>query len=82
MLRCIKCSPDWRHIACGDWTGNIRVHDLNTFEEIECIQAHENEVVCLDYTADYGGSESTTDKNSVDKESKYWLASGSRDRLT
>jgi WD40 repeat protein len=37
MLRCIKCSPDWKHIACGDWTGNIRIHDLTSFEEIECI---------------------------------------------
>ena len=75
MLRCIKCSPDWKHIACGDWTGNIRVHDLNNFEEVQCIQAHENEVVCLDYTP-------SLSERREDEESKYWLASGSRDRLT
>src|SRR5690349_8923452 len=49
LLRCISCSPDWRHIASGDWTGNIRIHDLHTLEELQCIQAHENEVVCLAY---------------------------------
>ena len=50
MLRCSRCSPDYSLIACGDWTGNIWIYDLNTFEEVQCIQAHENEVVCLDYT--------------------------------
>jgi WD40 repeat protein len=34
LLRCIRCSPDWKHIASGDWTGNIRIHDLNSLEEI------------------------------------------------
>ena len=49
-VRCIRCSPDFKHIANGEWTGNIRIHDLQTFEEIQCIQAHDGEVVCLDYS--------------------------------
>ena len=28
QLRCIRISPDGKHIACGDWTGNIRIHEL------------------------------------------------------
>jgi len=51
QLRCIKISPDGKHIACGEWTGNIRIHDLRSFEETQCIQAHDSEVVCLDYTS-------------------------------
>ena len=43
-------SPDGKHVACGDWTGNIRVHDVKTLDEIQCIQAHESEVLCLDYS--------------------------------
>lgn len=50
QVRCLKISPDGKHVACGDWTGNIRVHDLKSFEEVQCIQAHDNEVVCLDYS--------------------------------
>ena len=51
QVRCLRISPDAKHVACGDWTGNIRIHDLrNNFEEIQCIPAHENEVVCLDYS--------------------------------
>lgn len=78
VLRCIRCSPDWKHIASGDWTGNIRIHDLNTFEEIQCIQAHENEVVCLDYSPSIEYVPPKKDTPQV----KYLLASGSRDRLT
>lgn len=37
QLRCIRLSPDCKQLACGDWTGNIRIHDLATFEESLCI---------------------------------------------
>jgi len=37
QVRCLSFSPDGKHVACGDWTGNIRVHDLKSFEEIQCI---------------------------------------------
>ena len=29
-IRCIKVSPDGRHLASGDEVGNIRVHSLET----------------------------------------------------
>jgi len=86
-------------LACGDWTGNIRIHDLSntnttlysTYDEIQCIQAHESEVVCLDYSPInyaqpeknniYLGMPSEEQKESLGQP-RYWLASGSRDRLT
>lgn len=29
-IRCVRVSHDGKQIACGDWYGNIRVHDLQT----------------------------------------------------
>jgi len=34
QVRCVRISPDGKHVTCGDWTGNIRVHDVKTLEEI------------------------------------------------
>ena len=80
QLRCIRISPDGKHLACGDWRGNIRIHDISnnqnaTYEELQCIQAHDSEVVCLDYSPLVKEGESY-------HVSRFWLASGSRDRLT
>lgn len=69
QLKCIKPSPDGKHIACGDATGHVRVYDIETSEELSQFQAHDQEVVCLDYSP------------FVDKDGNYILASGSRDRL-
>lgn len=51
-IRCFCLSHDGKHIACGDWYGNIRIHDLDDpdLKEIKCIEAHENEVLSIDYT--------------------------------
>jgi len=45
-------SPDGKQLACGDWYGNIRIHQLDNelLEELSVIEAHENEVLSLDYT--------------------------------
>jgi WD40 repeat protein len=50
-IRCLRVSPDGSMIACGDWYGNIRIHDLNSekLDEIHCIEAHENEILSLDF---------------------------------
>lgn len=47
----MRFSPDGSYIACGDWHGNIRIHDLNTpqIDEVKCIEAHENEILSLDF---------------------------------
>ena len=51
-IRCIKISPDGKQLVCGDWYGNLRIHDLTSdrLEETQKIEAHDNEVLSLDYT--------------------------------
>lgn len=42
-------------MAAGDWYGNIRIHSLEdtNLKEIKVIEAHENEVLSLDYTSQF-----------------------------
>ncbi|XP_072757663.1 WD repeat-containing protein 62 isoform X4 [Anoplolepis gracilipes] len=70
-VRSIRVSPDGKHLASGDRSGNIRIHDISSLEELCLIEAHDAEVLCLEYS----------------KFSQYsvnvprLLASASRDRL-
>lgn len=66
-VRCIKISPDRQHLATGDRSGNIRIYSLTTLKLITTIEAHDSEVLCLEYTNDR-----------IDRK---MLASASRDRL-
>ncbi|XP_076464740.1 uncharacterized protein LOC143296598 [Babylonia areolata] len=66
-VRSIRVSPDGEHLASGDRQGNVRIYDLRQMSEIRCIEAHESDVVCLEY--------------SFSKAGPRILASGSRDRL-
>ncbi|XP_070509795.1 mitogen-activated protein kinase-binding protein 1 isoform X4 [Chironomus tepperi] len=66
-VRCIKVSADYGQLATGDRSGNIRIYNLNTLKLITSIEAHDSEVLCLEYTND--------------KIDRKLLASASRDRL-
>ena len=68
QLRWLKVSPDWKHVACGDLTGSIKVFDLASNELITHLHSHTQEVVSLDYSP------------FIDNDNNYLLASGSRDR--
>ncbi|XP_076754185.1 WD repeat domain 62 isoform X2 [Xylocopa sonorina] len=70
-VRSIRVSPDGKHLASGDRSGNIRIHDLSSLEELCLIEAHDAEVLCLEY--------SKFSRYSV--EPLRLLASASRDRL-
>ena len=72
-VRCIRISPDGKHLASGDRAGNVRIHELQFMDEMCKIEAHDAEVLCLEY------SNSVPVPNS--KRSKSLLASASRDRL-
>ncbi|XP_070180753.1 mitogen-activated protein kinase-binding protein 1-like isoform X2 [Littorina saxatilis] len=66
-VRSIRVSPDGEHLASGDRQGNVRIYDLHQMSEIRSIEAHESDVVCLEY--------------SFSKAGPKILATGSRDRL-
>ncbi|XP_069063712.1 WD repeat-containing protein 62, partial [Pleurodeles waltl] len=66
-IRVIQISPDGQHLASGDKGGNIRIHDLKLMDEFLKIEAHDGEVLCLEYSKTQAGV--------------TFLASASRDRL-
>ncbi|XP_078316008.1 WD repeat-containing protein 62-like isoform X5 [Crassostrea virginica] len=66
-IRSIGISPDGRHLASGDRIGNVRVHDLMNMQEIMKIEAHDQEILCVQYSDLPTGPQ--------------LLASASRDRL-
>jgi WD40 repeat protein len=71
-IRCVRVSPDGKQLACGDWVGNIRIYDLTNpteIDQINFIEAHNMEVICLAYSPQ------------ILSNNRYWLASGSRDKL-
>jgi len=67
-VRCVSISPDGEHLASGDRAGNIRIHHLQSMKELCRIEAHDAEVLSLQYSNCREGATS-------------YLASASRDRL-
>ncbi|XP_040920240.1 mitogen-activated protein kinase-binding protein 1-like [Toxotes jaculatrix] len=49
-IRTICVSPDGKHLASGDRNGILRVHDLSSMEEILKVEAHDAEILCLEYS--------------------------------
>ncbi|XP_029349372.1 mitogen-activated protein kinase-binding protein 1 isoform X2 [Echeneis naucrates] len=66
-IRTLRVSPDGRHLASGDRMGVLRVHDLDCMEEILNVQAHDSEILCLEFSKPETGLQ--------------LLATASRDRL-
>ena len=46
-----RISPDGKHLASGDRAGNIRIHDIQFMDELCKIEAHDAEVLCLEYSS-------------------------------
>ncbi|ROJ78807.1 Mitogen-activated protein kinase-binding protein 1 [Anabarilius grahami] len=66
-IRTMCVSPDGLHLASGDRNGTLRIHDLESMEEIMDVQAHDSEILCLEYSKPETGLK--------------LLATASRDRL-
>ena len=49
-VRCIRISHDGKQLASGDRAGNIRIHELQFMDELCKIEAHDAEVLCLEYS--------------------------------
>ncbi|XP_036449006.1 mitogen-activated protein kinase-binding protein 1 [Colossoma macropomum] len=66
-IRTMCVSPDGQHLASGDRNGTLRIHELQSMEEILNVQAHDSEILCLEYSKPETGLR--------------LLATASRDRL-
>ncbi|KAJ7304118.1 hypothetical protein JRQ81_011643 [Phrynocephalus forsythii] len=66
-VRVMQISPDGQHLASGDRAGNLRIHSLKLMDEVMKVEAHNSEVLCLEYSKPETGM--------------ALLASASRDRL-
>ncbi|XP_029427460.1 WD repeat-containing protein 62-like isoform X2 [Rhinatrema bivittatum] len=49
-VRVLRVSPDGQHLASGDRGGNLRIHDLQYLDELVKVEAHDAEVLCLEYS--------------------------------
>ncbi|XP_069064869.1 mitogen-activated protein kinase-binding protein 1 isoform X2 [Pleurodeles waltl] len=66
-IRTLCVSPNGQHLASGDRTGTLRVHELQSLSEMLKVEAHDSEILCLEYSKPETGFN--------------LLASASRDRL-
>ncbi|XP_074547838.1 mitogen-activated protein kinase-binding protein 1 isoform X2 [Halichoeres trimaculatus] len=49
-IRTLRVSPDGLHLASGDRMGVLRIHDVESMEEILNVQAHDSEILCLEFS--------------------------------
>ncbi|XP_007536391.2 mitogen-activated protein kinase-binding protein 1 isoform X2 [Erinaceus europaeus] len=66
-IRVVCISPNGQHLASGDRVGTLRVHELQSLNEMLRVEAHNSEILCLEYSKPDTGLK--------------LLASASRDRL-
>ncbi|XP_012584095.1 PREDICTED: mitogen-activated protein kinase-binding protein 1 isoform X2 [Condylura cristata] len=66
-IRSMCISPNGQHLASGDRMGTLRVHELQSLSEMLKVEAHDSEILCLEYSKPDTGLK--------------LLASASRDRL-
>ncbi|ORY08103.1 WD40 repeat-like protein [Basidiobolus meristosporus CBS 931.73] len=67
-IRTLSISPDGKYIASGDREGNLRLHDLSTMEQIGFQEAHNGDILSIDFSKPY------------DQDS-FLVATAGRDRL-
>ncbi|KAF9142242.1 mitogen-activated protein kinase binding protein 1 [Mortierella sp. GBA39] len=68
-VRTVKISPDGKFLASGDKGGNLRVHSLSTLEKLTYQEAHDTEILAIDFT------------DSKAQDSAVLVATAGRDRL-
>ncbi|KAI8853233.1 WD40-repeat-containing domain protein [Chytridium lagenaria] len=66
-IRSLKISKDGKLLASGDRLGNVRVYELETFSMLKYMEAHDAEVLTMDFSSDVDGLR--------------FLSTGGRDRL-
>uniref|UniRef100_A0A8C3Q3L9 MABP1/WDR62 second WD40 domain-containing protein n=1 Tax=Chrysolophus pictus TaxID=9089 RepID=A0A8C3Q3L9_CHRPC len=48
-VRVLRVSPDGEHLASGDRAGTLRIHELSSMREVAEVEAHDSEILSLDY---------------------------------
>lgn len=89
QLRCMRISQNGTLLAVGDTAGNIHVYDVATLRLLVVQEAHDSDVLCLDFsppaapqaTADLLADRSTAWKSSGCRTGRGLAVSGSRDTL-
>lgn len=91
QLRCMRLSHDGSMLAAGDTAGNVHVYDVVTLQLLFVQEAHDSDVLCLDFSppaapsapaAASGSSRlSTSSSSSSKRDGKGFAVSGSRDML-
>lgn len=49
-IRALKISSDGSLMATGDRKGNLRVHRISDWEEITYLEAHDSEILTIDFS--------------------------------
>ncbi|KAI7900323.1 quinon protein alcohol dehydrogenase-like superfamily [Cokeromyces recurvatus] len=68
-IRSLKISSDGQLMASGDRNGNLRVYNMNNWEILTYLEAHDSEILSIDITT------------SKEKDAPNLIATASRDRL-
>ncbi|KAJ3330592.1 hypothetical protein HDU76_005282 [Blyttiomyces sp. JEL0837] len=68
-IRSLRISLDGKLLASGDRMGNLRIHELESFSQVQFMEAHDAEILSIDFST----------PSSPD--SPFLLATTSRDRL-
>ncbi|CAM0138457.1 unnamed protein product [Umbelopsis sp. WA50703] len=69
-IRALKISSDGKLMATGDRRGNLRVLQMDDWKEITYLEAHDSEILTIDFTT-----------RTSSRDSPGLIASASRDRL-
>ncbi|TPX69656.1 hypothetical protein SpCBS45565_g02306 [Spizellomyces sp. 'palustris'] len=67
-VRALRVTADGQFLASGDRLGNVRVHELVNFQQLKFLEAHEAEVLSIDFSDDPHAE-------------SFLMATASRDRL-
>ena len=80
----MKINPDGLSLAIGDRNGNIRIFSMEIFQQIALVEAHDSEVLSVDYTHSSSMGLFLFSGNQIPRKRSSgvtFLASSSRDRF-
>lgn len=82
-IRSLAISPDGNYVASGDKQGNLRIHDIRTRNCVNFLEAHDAEILSLDYlnSESFSIIDNCVTISNTNLHPPQLLVSASRDRL-